>query len=152
MTQPPRFMHVLLCTAMLTTLAAGAVADSGSVVLEDRQWALTSSADDLPWADADQYCRDLELDDHRDWRLPTQSELETLHDPSTDDGITKPIELDTCCIWSSTALAERPAETGGPPGGDPEQYYWGFLFEGGTPYYSFQRFADGRALCVRDAE
>ncbi len=152
MSQPFSPMRALLHALMLVFFAAAANADPGTRVLDERQWVLTTNGHDLPWAEADQHCRELDLDGHRDWRLPTLTELETLHDPTTDDGVTQPIELDTCCIWSKTNLAERPAENGGAPGGDPENYYWGFLFEGGTGYYSFQRFADGRALCVRDVE
>ena len=134
----------------LLLVVAGAAAQSESVVIEERQWMLTSSGDDLPWAEAESYCEDLTLDGFDDWRLPTLTELEALHDPTADGGIAEPFELDTCCIWSTTSLADLPADTGGEPGGPPSMYYWGFLFEAGTPYYSLQRFADGRALCVRD--
>ena len=124
----------------------------GSVMIGDLQWASTSNGEDLPWAEADRHCADLTLDHHDDWRLPTLSELESIADPEAAGGIRAPITLDTCCAWSATTLAARPAEAGGDPGGPPSQYYWGFLFDSGTPYYSFRRFADGRALCVRDVE
>ncbi|MCC5871427.1 MAG: DUF1566 domain-containing protein [Gammaproteobacteria bacterium] len=152
MKQSIRPVGALLRIALLAACAAGAAADPGSVEMDERQWAMATNGDDLPWADADQHCRELELDGHRDWRLPALAELETLHDPQAEGGITEPIALDTCCLWSSTTVAERPAEHGGAPGGDPEHYFWGFLFEGGTRYYSFQRFSDGRALCVRDVD
>lgn len=151
MTQHVPLMHVLLGT-MLLALAAGAAADPASVQRGDHQWALSTSGEDLPWAQANDYCRTLEMDGHRDWRLPTLAELETLHDPAVEGGIAAPITLDTCCIWSSTTLAEMASDEGGATAGDPEQYYWGFLFEAGTRYYSFQRFADGRALCLRDRQ
>lgn len=152
MRQPFRPLSALLAAAMLTVPAISAAADAKTVQFEGQQWTLTTNGDDLPWADADQYCRELELEGHQDWRLPTLVELEALHDPATEGGIVAPISLDACCIWSATSLADRSADQGGDTAGDPALYYWGFLFEGGTRYYSFQRFADGRALCMRDVD
>jgi hypothetical protein len=146
-----------LAASLLVLLAAGppAVAKpAGSAVIDGRQWALSASGEDLPWRQADAYCRDLRLDGHGDWRLPTLAELDTLKDPDAADGagIRAPIAIDTCCIWSSTSLADRPAPGDSPTGAAPANYYWGIVFDGGIAYYSNQVFADGQALCTRDTD
>jgi hypothetical protein len=125
---------------------------SSTVEIDGRQWTTTTSGEDLHWRTADAYCRDLRLDGRTDWRLPTLPELATLEDPQSARGIREPIAIDTCCLWSSTSLAERPAEGDSPTGAPPSSYYWGIVFDGGIHYYSNQVFADGQALCTRDAD
>jgi hypothetical protein len=140
--------------AVLLTLAApatpAAVDGAASAVIDGRIWAVTSNGADVPWSEADAYCRALRLDGHDDWRLPTLTELESLLDPEADNGVLPPVRLDTCCLWSTTSLVERPSADGGPPGAAPSQYYWGLIFDGGIRYYSNRMFSDGRALCTRD--
>ena len=140
---------------MTATAAASPVADHAPAADHREPGGEGHAAghgEDLPWARAEAWCRDLELAGRSDWRLPTLAELETLHDPDGEDGLAPPLELDGCCAWSSTSLEDRPADRGGPGFGASAQYFWGFLFEGGTRYYSFRRIPDGRALCVRDAD
>jgi hypothetical protein len=147
--------RLALTTAAFFLVAAGPPAmaqAAGSAVIDGRHWALTTSGEDLPWRQADAYCRTLRLDGQGDWRLPTLTELETLMDPAAGSGIRAPIDIDTCCLWSSTSLAERPAEGDTPTGAAPANYYWGIVFDGGIAYYSNQVFADGQALCTRDAD
>jgi hypothetical protein len=150
-------LRALLGLSLLVTWPAGslaeATADSGG-----RQWATATSGEDLPWARADAYCRNLRLNGHDDWRLPTLDELATLLDPPSGGGpppdagaLIAPEQLGTCCLWSSTSLAELPAEDGGEPGAAPSNYYWGIVVDGGIRYYSNQVFADGQALCTRDS-
>lgn len=125
----------------------------GTVAVGDLLWYLGSTAETVPWSEAHEYCETLEHGGFDDWRLPVLAELETLHDPSADDGIRAPFELADCCAWSSTNLVELPAEAKGvlpDPTNDPADYYWGFLFTGGVRYYSFGRFPDGLAMCVRE--
>ncbi len=137
---------------LLGACPLAAVELTDSVEIDGRTWAVTASGEDLPWKAADAFCRDLRLDGHADWRLPTLVELATLEDPQTANGIREPIVIDTCCLWSSTSLAERPAEGDTPTGASPSSYYWGIVFDGGIRYYSNQVFADGQALCTRDAD
>lgn len=145
-----------LAAALLTLPAVALLAaaePAGSTVIDGRKWALTTSGEDLPWRQADAYCRALRLDGQGGWRLPTLAELETLKDPdAAGSGIRAPIDIDTCCLWSSTSLAERPADGDTPTGAAPANYYWGIVFDGGIAYYSNQVFADGQALCTRDAD
>lgn len=122
------------------------------VVLDDHMWALETSAA-VPWREAEEFCETLESGGFSDWRLPTLAQLESLYDAATDS-IRTPFDLEDCCAWSSLNLEDLEAEAKGElpdPGGPPSGYYWGFLFSGGVSYYSNGRFADGFALCLRDA-
>lgn len=144
----PRWL--VIGTIVLLTASAAGASPSGTAVIDGRQWALGTSGENLPWVEADAYCRELRLDGHDDWRLPSLDELATLQDPEAATGITAPIDIDTCCLWSSTSITERPAEDGGRPGAAPAHYFWGIVFDGGIRYYSNRMFADGQALCTRD--
>ncbi|MFX3657734.1 MAG: DUF1566 domain-containing protein [bacterium] len=155
----PRVLTAMTFAALLTLAASAtpasaetpAAADgAASAMIDGRIWAVTSNGADVPWGDADAYCRALRLDGRDDWRLPTLTELESLLDPEAAGGILPPVQLDTCCLWSTTSLVERPSADGGPPGAAPSQYYWGLIFDGGIRYYSNRMFSDGRALCTRD--
>jgi hypothetical protein len=127
--------------------------DSDEVVeVDGRQWSLVTGSGAVPWDEADEFCDTLEAGGLSDWRLPTLFELETLHDPAAASSIRGPFELADCCAWSATNLLMlAPERKGGlpDPAGPPAGYYWGFLFEGGTSYYSNGRFPDGFALCTR---
>jgi hypothetical protein len=148
-----------LVTMGLAVSGAGSAqqrSDGDIAVIENLMWAVATNGENLPWSDADQYCETLELGGHDDWRLPTLPEVEALHDPAADarGGIRSPFELDECCVWSSTNLVELEADAKGvlpEPTNAPADYYWGVLFPSGVRYYSFGRFPDGQALCVRNA-
>lgn len=142
----------MAAASLLASAMAIADAAPGSTMIAEHQWTTSTNGDDLPWAEAERYCETLELDGYDDWRLPTQAELESLRDPTKEQGLPSEIDLDGCCIWSATSVAERPTDEGGPPGAQPAHYFWGMIFDGGIAYYSNQRFADGRALCVRDLD
>lgn len=157
-------------TALLTTIAALAalagldmtepvLAQEGSepsrevALVENLLWQVGTNGENVPWDEAHEYCETLELAGFDDWRLPTLVELESLHDPSSDSGAHAAIELDDCCTWSATNLVMQPAEAKGrlpDPANDLADYYWGFLFPSGDRYYSFRRFPDGLAMCVRE--
>jgi len=122
------------------------------VVIDGRTWSLDTSGAALPWAEANEFCETLESGGFSDWRLPTLAELEQLHDPAAESSIRGPFELEDCCAWSSLNLATLTPERKGQlpeQSGAPEDYYWGFLFDGGISYYSNGRFADGFAMCTR---
>jgi hypothetical protein len=149
-----RLASLLLAATALAGLPATAQdRDDDTVLIGKLMWAAYPASDNAPWDEADEYCETLELAGHQDWRLPTLVELEALYDPATDSRIRSPFELDDCCLWSSTSLeelgAERKAGLANPMNAD-RDYFWGFLYSSGTRYYSVRRFADGRALCVRD--
>jgi hypothetical protein len=147
---------LVVAVAAITPLApAGAQSADGTVVIGGLMWATQTNGEDLNWEPANEYCGTLTLAGHDDWRLPTLSEVENLHDPAAADNgyIVRPITLDGCCLWSATPLAELSAEEAGVRGGqrdDPSNYFWGFLFDGAVRYYSINYFPDGQALCVRN--
>jgi len=125
-------------------------AETESIAINGLEWALATNGDNIKWPEAVEYCAELTLAGHSDWRLPTLAELESLHDPDGDEGIRGPFAIEDCCLWSSESLVDRPAEDGDEIGGRPEMYHWGFMFDGGFPYYAVHIFDDGRALCTRD--
>jgi len=136
-------------TANADSEAAGA-----TVVIDNLEWTLTTNGENLKWPDAVNYCENLELAGHSDWRLPALAELQNLHDPGAASGmsIRSPFSIDDCCLWSGESLLDRPADDGDEIAGEPEMYQWGFMFDGGLPYYAVHIFEDGRALCTRDAD
>jgi hypothetical protein len=143
---------------MIGTLA-GSEASTQAVTAEvvtigTTVWSLVTGREPVPWSEANEFCETLDTGGFSDWRLPTLFELEALHDPGADNSVQGPFDLDDCCAWSSMNLTDLEPESKGnlpPPGGPPAGYYWGFLFEGGVSYYSNGRFADGFAMCVREA-
>ena len=132
----------------------GTSQDAGlAVVIDNLEWAIETNGEDIKWPEAVEYCDNLELAGHDDWRLPALEELEGLHDPdaSSGYGIRSPFLVEACCLWSGESLVERPADDGDEIAGQPEMYHWGFMFDGGLRYYAVHIFDDGRALCTRDA-
>jgi hypothetical protein len=103
-------------------------------------WARRDNGTDLDWYGADEHCRDLEVADWTDWRLPTIDELESLHDRRSNAlyKVTPAIKLTACCPWSRTRSDDSSA--------------WNFSFRfrkrfSGSLNYSYEL----RALCVRTA-
>ena len=133
--------------------AQDGTAPEGTVAIDGLLWRLGTNGESVAWTAAHEYCATLEHAGFDDWRLPTLLELRAVHDPAAESGLHAQLELDDCCAWSSTNLVEVPAEAKGQlpdPSNDPAEYYWGFLFASGIEYYSFQRFPDGVAMCVRE--
>ena len=123
-----------------------------TITIDGLEWALASNGEDIKWPEAIQYCGELSLAGHDDWRLPTLAELEGLHYAESEGGesIRSPFVIGGCCLWSGESLVDRPAEDDNEIAGRPDMYHWGFMFDGGFPYYAVHLFDDGRALCTRD--
>lgn len=144
----------LLALMVLAMPAASSVSNQrqteGTVVIDGLMWAVENNGQDVNWNTAAQYCSDFRLGGHADWRLPTIDELESVYDPSisSDYRIKSPIQLTSCCLWSSTLLEDDGDQRRAL---DPSRYAWGFYFANGDRYYSAMNFTDGRALCVRAA-
>ena len=119
-----------------------------SVIIDGRQWTPESNGKSVRWPEADQFCDSLELEGHNDWVVPSISQLASLHDPSQPSGIIEEIHIESCCVWSSTTLMERPGE--GSDGLQLKRYRWGFMYDGGLEYYAIQFFDDGEVLCTRN--
>ena len=145
-----RASSAVLWLFLIAGPATAAASPEETVTVDGLQWAAASNGADVLWREADAFCRNLELAGHDDWRLPSLTELETLHDPERPSGMRAELGLEDCCLWSATTLAERTA-----PGADgtalgSSRYHWGFLYDGGIRYYSIDLQPDGRALCVRE--
>jgi hypothetical protein len=144
---------ILLAGLLACSGSSGQSAANGVVEIDGGIWSLVTSGAALPWPEASEFCETLAAGGFSDWRLPRLAELESLHDPNAAGSIRGPFELEDCCAWSAENLTRIPPEQKGQlpdPGGPPEDYYWGFLFDGGISYYSNGRFADGFAMCTRD--
>jgi hypothetical protein len=147
--------HLTWCSTLIGLVCAVpvvAAGPDGAVHVDGLEWAPRSNGADVKWPEADAFCRDLELDHHDNWRLPTLHELEAVHDPAQPAGIQAPIHLDGCCLWSATTLEQLPPDDGSSVAVAPSRYHWGLVFDGGIRYYSIDLQPDGRALCVRDPE
>ena len=145
--------RLALLAVILTTpalLIAETEESSATLEVDGLVWMTATNGENMKWPDAVSYCENLELAGHEDWRLPVLAELEVLHDAESDEGIQDPFEIGDCCLWSGESLEDRPAEDGHEIGGEPHMYHWGYMFDGGFPYYAVHIFEDGRALCVRE--
>lgn len=103
-------------------------------------WATHDNGVDVDWYGAGDFCRELQVADWDDWRVPTIEELEALHDRRSSGllKLTSAIQLTGCCPWSRTRSGDTSA--------------WNFSFRyrkrfSGDLNYSYQL----RALCVRPA-
>lgn len=152
----PGKLSLALSAAIIVALfSRGQAQESNSddvAVIDGTMWSLITGEGPVAWQEANAFCETLEAGGFTDWRLATLAELEALHDPEAEDSIKGPFELPDCCAWSSNDLVDVAAEPKGqlpPPGGAPDQYFWGFLFDGGISYYSNGRMTDGFAMCRR---
>jgi hypothetical protein len=72
-------------------------------------WTSENSSRDLPWPEANTYCRTLNIGGADDWRLPTIQELHGLYDENAEQpcgdrvcGLAPSINIDTRYVWSSS--------------------------------------------------
>ncbi len=103
-------------------------------------WTRLDNGADVDWYAADDHCRELEVADWSNWRMPTIDELEGLHDQRSAARYKLPaaIRLTGCCPWSQSRSSDLSA--------------WNFSFRfrkrfSGSLNYSYEL----RALCVRPA-
>lgn len=95
----------------------------------------------INWNDANNYCQNLSLGEHEDWRLPNLGELSSIIEKDTDGlSINEKVFEDTAPkhFWTSEAYSSR------------EGFHWFVHFEIG--YTSFAPdFSEGYSVrCVRD--
>jgi len=125
---------------------------SGDTVLDTEtklMWPLQDNGKDLNWREADRYCKGFRGGGHADWRMPSQSELQSLYDrtapPQTVQCHTplniliaaSPIQISCPWMWST--------EINGDQAG-------GFLFDRGAKVWSNQYSTYGaRVIPVRSA-
>ncbi len=146
-------LPVLIACFISGPAQAGNEPPGQTIRINGLEWALATNGENIKWPEAVEYCAQLTLAGHKDWRLPTLDELESLHDPEAEsgEGIRSPFSIEDCCLWSGESLEVRPAPDGDEIGGEPHMYHWGYMFDGGLTYYAVYAFDDGRALCTRDA-
>ena len=102
-------------------------------------WAARDNGENISWNKADVYCRNLTLAGYQDWRLPTLSELKSLHEvevASCHAAEERIIKLTSNYLWSSQFKSSSSA------------YYFSFSVGGHGSYARSSPFA-GRALPVR---
>ena len=102
-------------------------------------WAAKDNGEDISWNKADAYCKNFTLAGHQDWRLPTLSELKSLHEAkvaSYHAEEERVIKLTSNYLWSSQF--NRPSSA----------YYFSISVGGHGSYARRSPFA-GRALPVR---
>ena len=102
-------------------------------------WSVKDNGSDTNWVQASNYCNDLVLGGHTDWRLPTLNELETIYDKrlSKEFKAKNPIELRGEHMWAESTDSGNA---------------WMFSFlNGGTSLVPTGGACGvaGRALCVR---
>jgi hypothetical protein len=67
-------------------------------------WTRKDNGSDVTWQQAVDYCRNLQLADYRDWRLPTLDELQGINDPIADVGgwqLKSNLQLSSWWQWSN---------------------------------------------------
>lgn len=79
----------------------GTVLDTGTGLM----WAAKDNGEGITWDEAKRYCENYRGGGYTDWRMPTQSELASLYDPSKKNRfgchITKLIDISMCLPWAS---------------------------------------------------
>lgn len=121
------------------------VEDNGTVVdaLMNLMWASQDSGLDMPWRDAERYCKKFRGGGHKDWRMPTPEELTSLYDrtksylaPDNHEiHVAQEIQLSCPWIWTSENANNQAANFG---------------FTGGRTFWCSLSYNDtGRVLPVR---
>jgi hypothetical protein len=93
------------------------IAYGNGTVLDTRtnlMWAAKDNGGNINWQDAKSYCENYRGGGYTDWRMPTQGELEGLHDVGKSKPneaalfpllrplhLTELIDLTSCCPWAS---------------------------------------------------
>jgi hypothetical protein len=153
---------VLLVVAGLSAgrfMSSRSLASATPAVWTDTQtnlmWAGRDNGGDVTRQEAMDYCRDLTLAGHHDWRLPTIDELQTLYDTGVSIGGTwGPARSVYWHVKGNLHLSG--GETAGnltwltdqTPAGEEQSYDFSFGRRNYDPV-SFR--ADHRALCTREA-
>ncbi|MBN2243575.1 MAG: DUF1566 domain-containing protein [Acidobacteria bacterium] len=136
----------LIVTVFLYAGAAAVICQDKTGTWEDADtgllWTTRDSDSEMNWDQANNYCKNLDLEGRSDWRLPTRAELKSLYDRSLKKQfkIKGPIELGGASIWSADVNNSGDA--------------WSFnFFNGGTSMSPTRGGCggSGRALCVHSS-
>lgn len=102
-------------------------------------WTVKDNGSDTNWMQANNYCEDLNLAGHTDWRLPTLKELESIYDRnlSKELKVKGPIDLKGDNVWAEAT-------------GSGNAWVFSFLNGGSSMLPTAGGCGgSGRALCVR---
>jgi hypothetical protein len=72
-------------------------------------WSVMDNGMEVPSNQAGAYCKSLSLDGYKDWRLPTDKELDTIYDKnlSKDLKVKGPIKLSSDSVWGSSTNSQE---------------------------------------------
>ena len=111
-------------------------------------WAKKDNGSDVTWQQATDYCRNLELAGHSDWRLPTIEELPGIYDPNAN---AVGLYLGDSSTWHAKGNLQLSGWEWSSSPGKASGQAWQFSFHDGRRWslllgdsYSFTR-----AICVR---
>jgi serine/threonine-protein kinase len=103
-------------------------------------WAKKDNGNDINWQQATDYCRNLQLAGHSDWRLPTIDELQGIYDANANVNgyhVKGSLQLSNWALLSSSP-------------GNASGEVWHFDFDTGGEGSEHLAFSyEARALCVR---
>lgn len=123
-------------TAPVSTEIQGTVQE-GNLMWQDDNDAATVQNN---WQGAIDYCQNLNLAGHSDWRLPSFDELRTIVDKNNHPAIKSEFKNTASDVyWSSTPVAGN------------SYYAWGIYFDGGYES-SYDKDANVYVRCVRDSK
>jgi len=107
-------------------------------------WAKKDNGSDVNWHQASDYCRNLQLAGHTNWRLATIYELQGIFDANVGGHHVKGgLQMSSYYAWSSTLYGVPRADYAEAY----EQYFGWHEVQGGPT--SLNNSTNGRALCVR---
>ena len=90
------------------SLARYTLGDNNETVTDHKTglvWQRTDDGQQRNWADASQYCGNLDLGGYKDWRLPPMDELQTILDYSRLDPTINPVfDCRSNFYWSGSSL------------------------------------------------
>jgi hypothetical protein len=104
-------------------------------------WTKKDNGSKVTWQEATDYCRNLQLAGHSDWRLPTIDELKSIYNENVNIGgnhVKGNLQLSIWWDWSSSQ-----GEDSG------EAWAFGLSDYGGVDSGLLGVSHNGRALCVR---
>jgi TonB family protein len=102
-------------------------------------WTKKDNEHEVNWQQATDYCRNLQLDSHSDWRLPTIDELQSIYDPTANGGT---LHVKGNLIYSGWHWSSSPGNASGEA--------WAFsIYNGKRGSYSVRSNDFIFALCVR---
>jgi hypothetical protein len=105
-------------------------------------WSVKDNGSEVVWNQASNYCRNLALDGQKDWRLPTEEELEGIYDKNSSKEYRAkgPIQVTGDNVWSEVTNTR-------------EAWLFSFL-NGGSSLVPTRGGCDAKAsvLCVRGSK